>query len=123
MAAFVMLNNFLHDFSAAWWMVCAILLRYSLARRAFDNRDSVSVLAFLCNSMLASLAGIVVFGAVRLWAYRRFEWIEAAGVNQVKVLAVKHVLFAAAVVFGLLQLRRARGILKQARRALTTPEA
>lgn len=109
MPLIVMLNNFLHDLSAAWWMISALLLRHTL-RSSPEPPDKVHVrlARYLCNSMSIALIGVIVFGAFRLWSYKTYEWVEAAGGGQVTLLAVKHIFFAAIVILGLLQWRKGR---------------
>ncbi|MBI2930242.1 MAG: hypothetical protein HYY16_01205 [Planctomycetes bacterium] len=56
----------------------------------------------------ASLAGVVLFGVVRALAYAKFEWVDALGASQVALLAIKHAIFALAVVAGIIWWRRAQ---------------
>jgi hypothetical protein len=108
-----MLNNFLHDLCAAWWMISAMLIRYTL-KSSTEPPDQVHLrlVRFLQNSMGASLIGVILFGAFRLWSYKTYEWAEVAGDAQVTLLAVKHIFFTMIVVLGVLQWRKARAFLR-----------
>jgi hypothetical protein len=109
----VMLNGFLHDLCAAWWMISALLIRYTLGLSPESAGPvPLRLVRFLQNSMLGSLVGVIVFGAFRLWSYKTYEWVEAAGDAQVTLLAVKHVFFVVIVVLGLVQWRKARAFLR-----------
>lgn len=96
MAIFVLLNNFMHDFSAAGWLFGAVLLGI-IRRKGNENGLDAGGARFIAETirrlMWFCLAGIIVFGAVRAAAYRQYEWNEAAGQAQVTVLMAKHVLF------------------------------
>ena len=102
MGSLVLLNNFLHDFSAAAWLVGAVVAHIVLkhAGRGTDPGDALPrVLKTVLLMMRLSVLGIVVCGLLRALAYSRYEWSEAAGHSQVWLLAVKHIVFTA--VFGL----------------------
>ncbi len=49
-----------------------------------------------------------MFGAFRGITYREYEWVEAAGRNQVPALVVKHVFLVALVITGIVFLYRLR---------------
>ncbi|MBI5360964.1 MAG: hypothetical protein HZA48_10330 [Planctomycetes bacterium] len=96
----LVINNFLHDFSAAMLLCSAICIW--LVRRNFhgDAGGVSSVIARNITSKLSlifylSLGFVVIGGAIRAWAYRTYEWITPLGQSQVTVLIVKHALFAA----------------------------
>ena len=50
---------------------------------------------------------IVVFGVIRMIAYRRYEWSEEAGDGQITLLIVKHIIFTAIFACGLISYYRA----------------
>ena len=93
MAVLILLNNFLHDFGAAGWLVCSVLLAVML-RHPVDQYNDMARAMFrtIRRIMQLSLFAIVVFGLVRAWAYSEYEWNEAAGMRQITLLIVKHVL-------------------------------
>ena len=110
-ATLVMLNNWMHDFSAAGWVVASLLVWWAVrAAPSCDPGRSVSVttVAKLLLVMRWSLAGVVGFGVVRALTYRDFEYSEAAGDGQLVVLGLKHVLLTVVFVFGIVWYLRGR---------------
>ncbi len=103
MALLVLLNNFMHDFCAAGWIfggvTVAMLMRKQTAGAPAGG--TVTALVTLRYLMRLSLAGIVVFGIVRTLAYRSYEWVDAAGQQQVVLLVVKHILLTLVFLVGL----------------------
>lgn len=117
MAILVLLNNFLHDFSAAGWLFGSVLL-WSMMRKDISNpgagrfiADSLKTVLFL---MRLSLAGIVVFGIVRTLAYKTYEWNAAAGQSQITLLIIKHVILTGIFAVGLICYIRARKLVRKA---------
>ena len=117
MAIFVLLNNFLHDFSAAGWLFGSVLL-WSMMRKDISNpgaerfvAESLKTVLFL---MRLSLAGIVVFGVVRTLAYKTYEWNAAAGQSQITLLIIKHVIFTVVFAVGLVYYIGARKLVRRA---------
>ena len=117
MAILVLLNNFLHDFSAAGWLFGSVLL-WSMMRKDISNpgagrfiADSLKTVLFL---MRLSLAGIVVFGVVRTLAYKTYEWNAAAGQSQITLHIIKHVIFTGVFAVGLIYYIRARKLVRKA---------
>ncbi|MEN8222972.1 MAG: hypothetical protein ABFR36_06895 [Acidobacteriota bacterium] len=101
MATLVLLNNFMHDFSAAGWIFCSILLLTIIRSLpdSFEERggdELYEVIEKMLKSvrlfMLFSLAGIVIFGIVRAFAYKQYEWSAASGDVQIILLIIKHIL-------------------------------
>jgi hypothetical protein len=119
-AVLVMLNNYFHDLSVAL-LTCALAavaavwrtpsLRGPGARPLVDALDRAAL-----RVAIASLAGVVVFGAVRAWAFMDYEWLPAAGRNIVPALVVKHVVLTALLGAAVTAAWRAR------RRARARPE-
>ena len=115
MALLILLNNFLHDFSAAGWLFGSILLWMILKKRLeFESSTDFgnSMIKTVLLLMNISLAGIVVFGVVRAIAYKSFEWSVEAGNGQVTLLIVKHIVFTVIFVIGLIQYIKALKIVK-----------
>jgi len=115
LAILVLLNNFLHDFSAAAWIFGAVILGAILRDSSSigDCRQlAARIVSLVSLAMRVSLAGIVLFGGVRALAYRRYEWNDAAGEGQVPLLIAKHVLLAAVFAWGLVYYVKARKFLK-----------
>jgi putative copper export protein len=115
LALLILLNNFLHDFSAAGWLFGSILLWTILKERLeFESITDFgnSMIKAVLLLMNLSVAGIVVFGVVRAIAYKSFEWSVEAGNGQVTLLIVKHILFTVIFVVGLIQYLKALKIVK-----------
>ncbi|MFC1592165.1 hypothetical protein ACFL43_06545 [Thermodesulfobacteriota bacterium] len=116
MAPLVVLNNWLHDFSAAGWIFGTVLLWY-LARSEIPAGDAGKIIAGMLKKVLMMtrlcLGGIVFFGAFRAVAYKQYEWNAAAGEDQMTVLMIKHVVLAAIVAAGLVLYIKAGNVLKQ----------
>ncbi len=116
MAILILLNNFMHDFSAAGWLFGSVLL-WSMMRKDITNpeagrffADSLKTVLFL---MRLSFAGIVVFGIVRTLAYKTYEWNAAAGQSQLTLLIVKHVILTGVFLVGLIYYIKARKLLRK----------
>jgi len=94
----------------------SVLLWTVLRRHGSGNAPAeplTGVIGAVLLLMRVSAVGIVVFGVVRLLAYRAYEWNEAAGSGQVYLLAGKHVLFAAVFAAGLVCYARAWRLMKK----------
>ena len=117
MAVLVLLNNFLHDFSAAGWIVGAVLL-WSILRKEIPDSDRgiaiVDILKTVLLLMRFSFAGIVIFGVLRAIAYKSYEWNAAAGQSQVTLLVVKHVILSIIFIFGLIYYIKAKRFIRKA---------
>ncbi len=117
LAILVLLNNFLHDFSAAGWLFGSLLL-WSMMRKDISNpgagRFITDTLKTVLFWMRISLAGIVVFGIVRTLAYKSYEWNAAAGQSQITLLIIKHVILTGIFAVGLLYYIRARKFVRKA---------
>ena len=109
-----MLNNFLHDLSAAGWFVGMTLL-WSILRKkdpgSYAEIVTTELLKTLLFTMKLSLAGVIFFGVIRALAYKSYEWNAAAGQSQVTLLVAKHVIFTAFVILGIIYYVRARKLL------------
>ena len=114
MAILVMLNNYLQDLATAVFAVSALaawfLLRSPAARRAPEAlKDVINGLVKVgVIALIWTLAG----GAVRALAFRRYEWMEAAGRSQIPALVVKHVILVSLVIAGLVVLHRVRQLVR-----------
>ncbi|MHC4941650.1 MAG: hypothetical protein ACYTG7_01380 [Planctomycetota bacterium] len=106
MAVLVLLNNFLHDLSAAGWLFGSLLL-WSIPRKGITAGDGARIIAQVFTSvqlfMRFSLAGIVIFGILRALAYKDYEWNAVAGQDQVTLLIVKHVILVFVFLWGVVQ--------------------
>ena len=117
MALLVLLNNFMHDFSAAGWVFGSVLL-WVLLRREGSQTDAdprlAGVFKTVLNLMRISVVGIVVFGIVRTLAYKSYEWNAAAGDGQVTLLIVKHIVLTAVFAFGVVYYLKACRYIRKA---------
>jgi hypothetical protein len=111
MAILVLLNNFLHDFSAAGWLFCTVIL-WSMLRKEIPGGDAGKIVIDTIKTILVlmrlSLGGIIVFGIVRALAYKTYEWNAAAGEGQVTLLIVKHILLLGVFIIGVVYYTRAK---------------
>jgi hypothetical protein len=110
MAVLVMLNNYLHDLATAAFAVSAVaayLLRRSLAMKRAPT-PLQPVVDGLVKVGVFSLVWTLAGGVIRALAYRRYEWMEAAGRGQVAALMVKHVILVSMVALGVVVLYRVR---------------
>jgi hypothetical protein len=108
MALLVMLNNYLHDLATAVFAVSAVtayLLRRSLAMRGAPEIVR-PVVRGVVRVGIASLIWTLLFGFVRGLTYREYEWVEAAGRDQVPALVAKHVILVCLVIAGCVVLYR-----------------
>jgi uncharacterized membrane protein len=116
LAILVLLNNFLHDFSAAGWLFGTVLL-WSILRKEISNSNGgiaiADVLKMILLLMKFSFAGIVIFGVVRAIAYKSYEWNAAVGQSQVTLLIVKHVLFTLIFAVGLVYYIKAKRFIRK----------
>ena len=114
MAILILLNNFLHDFSAAGWLFCTVIL-WSMLRKEIPGGDAGKIVIHTMKTILflmrLSLGGIVVFGIIRALAYKTYEWNAAAGQSQVTLLIVKHLLLLGVFVIGVVYYTRARKLI------------
>jgi uncharacterized membrane protein len=116
MAILVLLNNFMHDFSAAGWIFGAVLLwmilRKEIPEKAGQNlaADLLKKVLFLMN---LSLGGIIIFGAFRVLAYKEYEWSASAGADQITLLIVKHVMLTIVFIVGAVFYLKARKEIKK----------
>jgi putative copper export protein len=110
LALLMLLNNFMHDFSAAGWIFGGIaiyrVLRNQPAQTQVD-RSVTEVLKVMRGVMRFCLFGIVFFGIIRTVGYKTYEWSELAGDSQVTLLIVKHIFFTVIFIVGLVYYMKA----------------
>jgi len=110
MAILVMFSNYFHDLATAIFAVSAVtayLLQRSLAMQTAPVALQ-PVVRGIQRMGYYSLAWTLAFGSIRSITYREYEWVEAAGRNQVAALVVKHVFLVALVITGIVFLYRLR---------------
>lgn len=107
----VMMNNYFHDVATALLIASAFTL-HAMVRVQASMNTPVATLFFLKTHRLMvkffrfSLWWIVIGGVPRTVFYVSFEWNHFADRLQIPALAVKHMLMAAAVVWGVIAWRR-----------------
>lgn len=102
----VMLNNYSHDLAVAVFFV-SILSGWWLRREL--GLTARAALERLLTVARWSFGWILAAGVVRTLTYYDYEWMSAAGNNQVPALIIKHVVLvtvAAWGIYGYLRLRR-----------------
>jgi uncharacterized membrane protein len=117
LAILILLNNFLHDFSAAGWLFGSVVLWSILRNNAPDQsvgKQIADILKTILRLMQLSLGGIIVFGVIRALAYKQFEWNAAAGDSQVTLLIVKHVILTGVFVLGVVYYIKAGKFVRKA---------
>ena len=95
----VMLNNYFHDLAVAFLFASSLMAH--LALRHWPGAPSPGFVQSLRRIAWASLAWVMVGGAIRAWFYQEYEWLPKAGTAQVPALVVKHVLLVGLTVWGL----------------------
>ena len=117
MAILVMFSNYFHDLATAIFAVSAVtayLLQRTLAMQTAPaavqsvDRSLRPVVRGVQRMGYYSLAWTLLFGSIRGLTYREYEWVEAAGRNQVPALVVKHFFLVALVITGVVFLYRLR---------------
>lgn len=105
----VMLNNYFHDLAVAFLFASTLMAHLMLRHWPEAPRALVRSLGRVA---WASLAWVLIGGAVRAWFYEEYEWLPKAGTAQVPALVVKHILLVTLTVWGLVgvvRLSRLRG--------------
>jgi hypothetical protein len=107
----VMMNNYFHDVATALMIASAFVL-HVIVRIQAEMNTPVATLFFLkmYKQMIKffrfSLWWIIIGGIPRTIFYASFEWNHFADKLQVPALMVKHILMAAAVIYGIRAWRR-----------------
>jgi hypothetical protein len=114
MAIFAMLNSYMHDLATAVFAMSAItaylLYRSDAMKEAPASFESVA--RGVVRVGFFALVWTLLGGMIRGMTYREYEWVEAAGRDQVPVLVVKHVILASMVIAGLVVLYRVRRLVR-----------
>ncbi len=97
-ALVVMLNSYFHDLAVAFLFASCLMAHLTL--RHFPEPPPRLVVT-LRRVAWASLAWVIVGGAIRAWFYEEYEWAAKAGTAQVPALMIKHLLLFALTAWGL----------------------
>ena len=112
----IVLNNFIHDLSAATWFCGTLTMLFIVTEGSRNNRSGMqdfvqSLFGKIKIVTHSSMAIVVLGGIVRAFAYEKYEWLPALGRGQVTLLVLKHVLLTFIVVAGIyLQIRLSRKV-------------
>jgi len=108
----VMLNNYSHDLAVAVFFV-SILTGWWLWKDL--GATAQGVIQRLLALARWSFAWILIAGVVRALTYYDYEWMAAAGNNQVPALIIKHVVLVTVAAWGIYGYLRLRRYLTQAK--------
>ncbi len=107
MSELVALNRYAHDFAAAMWVCGSFLIWLSCReiRRSTLPAEAARSLAHLASRLvwltIPSLVVTLVSGGVRAAAYVSYEYTGEITGRLIAMLAVKHVVYAAVVTWGI----------------------
>ncbi len=113
----VLINNFIHDLSAAMWF-CGLILLFILEKEAGRWRDRIEIQPFVrrvfkrfSRITIVSLVVVLAGGIIRAINFKEYEWLKAAGDRQIHLLIIKHIFLLTIVILGIyLHLRLSRKI-------------
>ena len=116
MKELIELNRYLHDFTSAMW-VCGSILIWLLSReaqRSGASTDTVAALLRIAGRLshltVASLIVTLASGAVRAATFAGYEHVGEITSRMIGMMIIKHVVFAAFVVWGIGVHCRARAL-------------
>jgi hypothetical protein len=107
----VMMNNYFHDVATALMMASAFVLHAIVRVQSSMNTPAATLFFLKTHRQMVkffkfSLWWIIIGGVPRTIFYASFEWNHFADKQQVPALMVKHILMAAAVIYGIRAWRR-----------------
>jgi len=107
----VMMNNYFHDVATALMMASAVVLHAIVRIQDAMNTPTATIFFLRIHRQMVkffkfSLWWIIIGGVPRTIFYASFEWNHFADKQQVPALMVKHLLMAAAVIYGIRAWRR-----------------
>jgi len=107
----VMMNNYFHDVATALMMASAVVLHAIVRIQDAMNTPTATLFFLKTHRQMVkffkfSLWWIIIGGVPRTIFYASFEWNHFADKQQVPALMVKHLLMAAAVIYGIRAWRR-----------------
>lgn len=119
----VMMNNYFHDVATALMMASAFVLHAIVRIQASMNTPTATLFFLKTHRRMVtffkfSLWWIIIGGVPRTIFYASFEWNHFADKQQVPALMVKHILMAAAVIYGVRAWRRLKAKVAQLRETL-----
>lgn len=107
----VMMNNYFHDVATALMMASAVVLHAIVRIQDAMSTPTATIFFLKTHRQMVkffkfSLWWIIIGGVPRTIFYASFEWNHFADKQQVPALMVKHLLMAAAVIYGIRAWRR-----------------
>lgn len=107
----VMMNNYFHDVATALMLASAVALHAIVRVQDAMNSPTATLFFLKTHRQMVkffkfSLWWIIIGGVPRTIFYVSFEWNHFADKQQVPALMVKHLLMAAAVIYGVRAWRR-----------------
>jgi FlaA1/EpsC-like NDP-sugar epimerase len=119
----IMMNNYFHDVATALMIASAFVLHVIVRIQAEMNTPVATVFFLKMYKQMVrffrfSLWWIILGGVPRTIFYTSFEWNHFADKLQVPALMVKHVLMAAAVIYGIRAWRRLKVTVAELRESL-----
>ncbi len=119
----IMMNNYFHDVATALLMASAFVLHVIVRIQAAMDTPVATLFFLKMHKQLVrffrfSLWWIIIGGIPRTIFYTSFEWNHFADKLQVPALMVKHILMAAAVIYGIRAWRRLKVTVARLRESL-----
>lgn len=107
----ITLNNFFHDLATAIWF-CGTITIFIVVMEGVKS-DQIELKNFVKKVYRRflwltniSLVIVILGGLIRAFNYKKYEWAEALGRDQILLLIVKHILWGLIVIAGIfLQIR------------------
>ena len=103
-AVLVIINNYFHDLAVAFLFASTLMAH--LALRHWPGPPSDAFAASLRKIAWGSLAWVLLGGVVRVWFFKDYEWVPAAGNAIIPALMVKHIFLVTLTVWGLIGIVR-----------------
>lgn len=102
----ITLNNFLHDLASAVWFCGTLIIFFTVMEgvksyKADVNNFVVKIYKKFLWITNISLAIVILGGSIRAFNYKKYEWAEALGRDQIFLLIVKHILWGLIVMAGI----------------------
>jgi len=119
----LMMNKYFHDVATALLMASAFVLHVIVRIQAAMDTPVATLFFLKMHKQLVrffrfSLWWIIIGGIPRTIFYTSFEWNHFADKLQVPALMVKHILMAAAVIYGIRAWRRLKVTVARLRESL-----
>ncbi len=107
----LVLNNYSHDFAAAFFLSSALilfLLKKELANPDIPKELKTKIFNILSKIGLISFFWIILAGIIRTYFFRSFELNESIKKGEVNILIFKHIIFFLITILGIFLWKRLR---------------